>query len=247
MAAVDDLSFDVRPGEILGIGGPNGAGKTTLFDVISGLTPANAGRIAFGGRDITRRSADRICHHGVARTFQLNAAYDTLTVRENVVCASYYGHRNVLFPKLRFDRAAKQRASEAIELVGLQDYSDTAARDLPVLQRKLLMMASAIASKPKLLLLDEPVGGLNLHEIDDVMELIRVLRKEQALTIVLIEHVMRFLVALADRVMIMHHGQKIYEGSASGLAGDKTVVEVYLGEGVAHRLRHYLEGQSADG
>ena len=237
MAAVDRLSFTVEQGEILGVGGPNGAGKTTLFDVISGLTPASAGSITFDGHDITGKSADRVCHAGISRTFQLNAAYDTLTVEENVLCASYYGFQNVVFPKFRFDRATRARAQEAIAFVGLEDDATTVVSELPILQRKLLMLAAAVARRPKLLLLDEPVGGLNRQEIDFVMDLLRRFRNEQELTIVLIEHVMRFLVALSDRALIMHHGQKIYEGPADGLARDKTVVEVYLGEGLAQRLR----------
>ena len=237
MAAVDELSFTVGRGEILGVGGPNGAGKTTLFDVISGLTPASAGSITFDGQDITGKSADRVCHVGISRTFQLNAAYDTLTVEENVLCASYYGYRNVVFPKFRFDRAARVRAEEAIAFVGLHDDAKTVVSDLPILQRKLLMLAAAVARRPRLLLLDEPVGGLNRQEIDFVMGILRRCRDEQALTIVLIEHVMRFLVALSDRALIMHHGQKIYEGPAGALAQDQTVVEVYLGERLAQRLR----------
>ena len=128
MAAVDGLSFTVGHGEILGVGGPNGAGKTTLFDVISGLTRASGGTITFDGHDITGKSADRVCHAGISRTFQLNAAYDTLTVAENVLCASYYGFRNVVFPKFRFDRATRARAEEAIAFVGLEDDTKTVVR-----------------------------------------------------------------------------------------------------------------------
>ena len=237
LAAVNELSFDVKPGEILGVGGPNGAGKTTLFDVISGFTPASGGRTVLDGHDITRSAPHRVCHHGLSRTFQLNAAYDSLTVKENILCASYYGFKNVIFPKFRFDRATRDRADEAIAFVGLEKFSNTIVGILPILPRKLLMLAAAVVRQPKLLLLDEPVGGLNRHEIDEIMELIRRFRDEYTLTIVLIEHVMRFLVALSDRALIMHHGQKIYEGSASGLAQDRTVIEVYLGERMAERLR----------
>ena len=240
MAAVDKLSFEVRQGEVLGIGGPNGAGKTTLFDLISGLSPANEGRIMFEGHDLLRHAPHQICHLGISRTFQLNAAFDTMTVRENVLCASYYGHRNVFFPKFHFDRAARARAEEAIAYVGLGDAASQVARQLPVLQRKQVMIACALVSQPKLLLMDEPVGGLNPHEIDEMLDLLRRVRRERGLSIILIEHVMRFLVALSDRIMIMHHGQKIYEGSAKGLAEDRTVVEVYLGEGMADHLRHQL-------
>ena len=247
MAAVNDLSLEVREGEVLGIGGPNGAGKTTLFDVISGLAPADSGEIRFAGGDIRGRSADRIRHLGISRTFQLNAVFDTLTVRENVLCGSYYGHQNVLIPSLRFDRETQRRADEALELVELADSAGIVARHLPVIQLKLLMAACALASEPKLLLLDEPVGGLNPDEINQMLALLARVRRERSLTIILIEHVMRFLVALSDRVMIMHQGQKIYEGPAQGLAKDRTVVEVYLGEEVSRRLLHSLDEQTADG
>ncbi len=246
LAAVRDLSFDVWPGEVLGIGGPNGAGKTTLFDVISGLNPANSGEIIFDGRNIAKWKADGVCHAGIARTFQLNAAFDTLTARENVLIGSYYGFRNRLFPKLRFDSETRARADAALELVGMQDQAEAVVKNLPVYHRKLLMLAGALASQPKILLMDEPVGGLNPHEIDSVVEIITGLR-ERGITIVLIEHVMRFLVQLSDRVLIMHHGEKIYEGSARGMTRDRTVVEVYLGEGSARRLEHILTGPETGG
>ena len=244
VAAVKDLEFDVQQGEVLGVGGPNGAGKTTLFDVVSGLVPLDEGRISFEGRNISNASPERVCHLGLARTFQLNAAFESLSVRDNVYCAAYYGRRNVMIPKFWIDREARRAADEAIELVGLADSRHEQARTLPVVKRKLLMLASAMACRPRLLLMDEPVGGLNPHEIDEMIELMLRLRREHALTIVLIEHVMRFLVALSDRVMIMHHGQKIYEGSTRGLVDDQTVVSVYLGEEAAERLQA-LFGQAS--
>ena len=244
MAAVSDLSLEVMPGEVLGIGGPNGAGKTTLFDVITGLTALDQGRVMFDGRDVTNASPQALCHRGLVRTFQLNAGYDTLTARENVLVGAYFGQRNIVVPRLRLPAAAKRRAEDAMDLVGLADIRNTVVKTLPVYQRKLLMMASALASEPKLLMMDEPVGGLNPHEIDDVMKVVERVRSA-GVTIVLIEHVMRFLVALSDRVMIMHHGEKIYEGSSEGLVRDKTVVEVYLGEGASLRLKHLIEERHA--
>lgn len=241
MAAVKDLSFDVRPGEILGIGGPNGAGKTTLFDVISGLNPADSGEVVFAGRTITKTSPERICHHGLARIFQFNAGFDTLTVRENVMIGALYGAGKRSFPPLRLDRESRARADRAIETVGLKDRADQLVANVPVLVRKLLMIASALATKPKLLLMDEPVGGLNPREIDRVMELVRKL-SAQGTTIVLIEHVMRFLVQLSSRLLIIHHGEKIYEGAPEGLSRDQTVAEIYLGKRLAGRISHFLAG-----
>jgi branched-chain amino acid transport system ATP-binding protein len=131
-----------------------------------------------------------------------------------------------------------------MDLVGLADSRDAVVKNLPVYSRKLLMMASALASEPKLLMMDEPVGGLNPHEIDDVMKVVERVRGA-GVTVVVIEHVMRFLVALSDRVMIMHHGEKIYEGSPEGLVRDKTVVDVYLGAGTSERLKHLIEERHA--
>ena len=245
MAAVNNLSVEVRHGEVLGIGGPNGAGKTTLFDVVSGLTVADAGEILLDGRSIVGARPERICHLGLARTFQLNAAFDSLSARENVLIGAHYGYRNRFFPRLRFSRKDLRRADDALELVGIRQKVHEIVKDMPVLDRKLLMIASALASRPKLLLLDEPVGGLNPHEIDTISVLLRKLR-DSGITIVLIEHVMRFLIQLATRVMIMHHGEVIFEGPPAGLVRDRNVVDVYLGKGTSARLEKFLSEATTD-
>ncbi len=229
MVAVDNLSFDLHAGQVLGIGGPNGAGKTTLFDVISGVSKPSSGTISFEDRDVTGQSAELLCHLGIARTFQLNSVFDTMTVRENLQCSAYFGTRHRLFPALRYDADTKIQAEEALEITGLSDFADTIASGLPVLQRKLLMLASAIASRPRLLLLDEPVGGLNAREIEQCSVVFRRLRDFHGISIIVIEHVMSFMTALADNVIILHHGAKLYDGPASGLSGNADVVEVYLG------------------
>ena len=244
LAAVHDLSFDVMPGEVLGIGGPNGAGKTTLFEVISGLGAAGSGTIRFDGMDITTLSPERICHAGIARTFQLNSGFDSLSVRDNTVIAAYFGHGNRTLPGLRVDAAARTRADAALAFVGLAAAADAPAAKLPVLDRKLLMLASALATAPKLLLMDEPVGGLNPKEIDHVMSIVRAISR-RGITIILIEHVMRFLVQLSTRVLIMHHGEKIYEGSPGGLVRDATVIDVYLGAGASQRLQALVPARGA--
>jgi branched-chain amino acid transport system ATP-binding protein len=240
LTAVKDLSFDVAEGEVLGIGGPNGAGKTTLFEVISGLNPASAGRILLEGSDITHAPPEAICHAGIARTFQLNAGFDSLSLRDNVRVAAYFGHRNRRIPGLSIGREVEAKVDEAIATVGLRGREHLITGQLPVLDRKLLMLAGAIATSPKLLLMDEPVGGLNPKEIDQMMDLVRRVRAS-GITIILIEHVMRFLVQLSSRVMILHHGERIYEGSPKGLVRDRTVVDVYLGEGASKRLGSLLE------
>lgn len=241
LVAVNGLSLEVNAGEIVGIGGPNGAGKTTLFDIISGVTPPSGGHVWFKGRDISLIPADRICHLGIAKTFQLNAAFGSMSVRDNIACSGYFGRRNIVFPALRYPKKLQREVDETMELTGLRDQADLPASALTVLQRKKLMIACALITNPELLLLDEPVGGLNPHEIDDTIELIKRVRHERSLTIVLIEHVMRFIVELCDRVVIMHHGQKMFEGTADRLTTDKKVVEVFLGAGAARRLDHLLE------
>ena len=238
--AVDDISFELKKGDILGIGGPNGAGKTTLFDVISGLTAADSGKIFFEGHEITKYPPHKRCHSGLARTFQLNAAFETLTVRENTLAGAYFGYSNRIFPGVRFSKASVERANWALTLVDMIDEANMPVETLPVYKRKLLMMAGALATDPSILMMDEPVGGLNPHAIDDIMTIVRKV-SEAGVTILLIEHVMRFLVALSDRVIIMHHGQNIYDGLPSGLASDKTVVDVYLGEGASELISDALE------
>ena len=236
LAAVRDLSFEVAEGEILGIGGPNGAGKTTLFEMISGLNPASAGQILFRGRDVAKLAPERICHLGVSRTFQLNAGFDSLSVEETVLAAAQFGASDRLWPGLRFGGRARERVRDALALTGLSDFRGAITETLPILERKLLMIASAMATDPKLLLMDEPAGGLTPGEIDRVIDVVERL-KARGVTIVLIEHVMRFLTRLSSRVMILHHGEKIYEGSTAGLASDEKVVDVYLGAGASARMR----------
>ena len=239
LTAVDDLSFDLAAGEMLGIGGPNGAGKTTLFEVISGLNPATSGAVLFEGRDITRLAPEAICHAGIARTFQLNASFDRLSVRDNVKIAAYFGRSNRLMPGLRLGRAVEDQVDAALQGVGWRGDQRSLAGQLPVLDRKLLMLAGALATQPKLLLMDEPVGGLNPQEIDEMMEAVRRIAST-GVAIILIEHVMRFLVALSPRVLIMHHGEKIFEGPPQGLVKDRQVIDVYLGEGASRRLGTFM-------
>lgn len=243
LKAINALDFTVGRGEVLGIGGPNGAGKTTLFDVLSGLAPATSGQVLLEGRDITRMAPDRICQLGLARTFQLNAAFDSMTLRENVQIAARFGRRATLMPGLMLKQDVRDAAEAALAFVGLTGRAHLVAGSAPVIDRKLLMIASALATDPKILLMDEPVGGLTHGETDVIMDCVRRL-KARGVTIILIEHVMRFLVGLSDRVIILHHGEKIFEGSPSGLIENSTVVDVYLGAGASKRLRAQLDNAS---
>ena len=244
LKAVECVSFVVEAGEILGIGGPNGAGKTTLFDVVTGLTPPTSGRFWFGDREITGLGADRICQAGVARTFQLNAAFDSMTVLENVLVAAQFGRRPRTLPGLGLERATREAAHAALDFVGMADKTHAIVRDLPVLDRKLLMIAGAVATDPRIIFLDEPVGGLTADEIDVVMDLVRKLR-DSGITIVLIEHVMRFLLQLSTRVIIMHHGEIIFEGRPQAVPEDQRVVETYLGAGATTRLKRFFQEKAS--
>lgn len=242
LTAVNNLSFQVAQGEILGIGGPNGAGKTTLFDMLSGLTPPSSGQILFQGRDITRLSPSAVCHAGIARTFQLNAAFDSLSLRDNVRAAAQFGRRVRWLPGLRFDAETEIVTDQALALVGLAGPGDQLAGHLSVFQRKLLMMAGALATAPRLLLMDEPVGGLTQDEIERMMQVVRRIA-ETGVTVVMIEHVMSFLVTLSDRILILHHGEAIFQGQAADLVHDRTVVDVYLGEGASRHVAELAKGR----
>ncbi|MAV83135.1 MAG: hypothetical protein CMI90_06710 [Pelagibacteraceae bacterium] len=231
--AVNKLSFEIPEGIVYGIGGPNGAGKTTLFDLISGVQKVNNGEIIFNRQNITNQNSYKICHAGIARTFQLNAAFETMTVRENVLIGVQHGLQNNEIPNLYFSNQDISNADYALSFVGLENIKDKIVSSLTHLELKLLMIASAISTNPKLLLLDEPVGGLIPNEIEKVEKVVSKLTQEKKITIILIEHVMRFLVGLSDEVMIMNHGEKLYEGLPEKMAEDKTVVDVYLGEGTS--------------
>lgn len=230
LQAVDGLSFTARTGEVLGISGPNGAGKTTMFDLISGVTPATSGQIEFDGKPIHGLSPDRICHAGLVRTFQMNASFDGLSILEAVLVGSIYGRRRTgVGTFLGVDRVALQRAEHALETVGLADRRHVLSADATVFEAKRAMIACAIATGPKLLMMDEPVGGLVPSEIEQITELVRDL-KQTGVTIVLIEHVMRFLTALSDRILVMHHGRHLFSGSPADMMKDADVRAVYLGE-----------------
>jgi branched-chain amino acid transport system ATP-binding protein len=223
LLAVDDVSFDVAEGEIYGIAGPNGAGKTTLFNLITGIPfHADRGQVSFQGRSLETLPPHEIYHLGVARTFQKETAFDTLTVEQNVRVSAVFGraHQHETY---------EQEVNRALDLLDLRGVRQRIAGDLPLYSKKRLMIASAIVSNPKLLMPDEPAGGLSANELAEVERLILFLR-EQGITMVIIEHVLPLLFGVSDRVMIMDFGQKIAEGAPHVVARDDVVIEAYLGQ-----------------
>jgi branched-chain amino acid transport system ATP-binding protein len=227
LLAVSDLSFAVEPGEVYAIVGPNGAGKTSLFDCISGINPATSGAIRFRDREIQSLRAYDICRRGLARTFQTTVAFDSQTVLTNVIVGGAFGREGER-PFLTFKESATDAALDALALCGLADQQRALAGSLPVLARKRLMLATALATRPELLLLDEPFGGLNPAERVQMIDLIRSVSRT-GVTILMIEHVMKAVQALANRILVIHHGQQIAEGPPSKVLRDPRVIEVYLG------------------
>jgi branched-chain amino acid transport system ATP-binding protein len=227
LVAVNKLSFAVEEGEFFAIVGPNGAGKTTLFDTISGHSPPTAGTVTFDGVPIGRKPPHQICRMGLARTFQTTTAFDSQNVLVNVLVAGVYG-RSGRGSWLRFDDEAVERALEALELVGLADRQAEGVASMPILDRKRLMLATALATRPRVLLLDEPVGGLNSAEREEFVALVARVASS-GVTVIMIEHVMKAVQALASRMLVLHHGQKLAEGAPAQVLRDERVVEVYLG------------------
>ncbi len=228
LRAVDGVSLTARPGEILGIAGSNGAGKTTLFDVITGHVPATSGEVLLDGESIAGRSVHERCRDGLARTFQSPTVAGTLTVADNVRFSRRYGSRR------REVRDDASRDEEILGFVGLDGAAGEPADGLGVYDKKRLMLATALAVEPRVLLLDEPFGGLTPEEIDLTLDLVRAIA-DLGVTIVCIEHVMRALTRLAERVLVMHRGKTFFEGTPREMLADREVIEVYLGQGVSAR------------
>jgi branched-chain amino acid transport system ATP-binding protein len=224
LAAVNWVDFHVQQGEVVGLIGPNGAGKTTLFNLISGALPVTTGEIRYKGEKITGLKPHQICRKGLARTFQSAKLFGGLTVLENVLSASLFGTGRTISV-----HDAEREAMEQLEFVELSALGAMPAKDLPVAQRKRLEVARALATKPDLLMFDEVMAGLNSSEITEAMELVTKIRK-RGMTILVIEHVMKAIMNVCDRIVVLHHGSKIAEGTPDEIATNKTVVEVYLGE-----------------
>lgn len=224
LRAVAHFSFAVEPGEILGLIGPNGAGKTTVFNLVTGFLRPTSGQILLEGRSVVGHRPHAVTRRGIARTFQLVKPFPKLSVRENVTLAA--------FSRLPARRDAEAEAGRMLESVGLADKLESPAADLTLAEQKRLEMARALATHPKLLLLDEPMGGLNPREVDQASALVKRIR-DDGVTVVLVEHVMKAIMRISDRVVVIHHGEKIADDTPDRVVRDPGVIAAYLGTRVA--------------
>ncbi len=223
LQALTKVTFDLPEGQILGLIGPNGAGKTTLFNAINGVYPPEEGHIIFRGQEVTRAKTYTMARMGLARTHQIVQPLNELTVLENVMVGACFGQENHSLSN------AYGIAEEVLEFVGLGIRSEQLAASLNVAQKKRLEMARALASRPKLLLLDEVLAGLNSSEIGNMVETVKKIR-ERGITIIMIEHVMKAVMNVSDRILVLDYGQQIAEGTPEEISQNEKVIEAYLGD-----------------
>jgi branched-chain amino acid transport system ATP-binding protein len=223
LAAVSQVDFFVNEGEILGLIGPNGAGKTTLFNLISGAIQMDSGTVEFNGTKISGMKPNQICRLGIGRSFQAAKNFAGMPVRQNVLMGALFGKKG------RTAAQASKIVDEVLDFVGLTEQRDKMVPDIPLAHQKRLEVARALATQPKLLLLDEMMAGLNPSEVTEAMELVKKIR-QSGITIIMIEHVMKAIMSICDRIVVLHHGAKIAEGTPQEISTSKTVIEVYLGE-----------------
>jgi len=225
LAAVSDVDFHIDRGEILGLIGPNGAGKTTLFNLVSSTLPVSSGEIRFKDRKISGLKPHKICKMGIGRTFQETKVFPNMPVLQNVLVGAFFGTPNMVSGAL-----AAREATEALDFVGLSAMGATPVSDLTLVNQKRVEVARALATKPELLLLDELMAGLNAAEVGEAMELVTKIRNT-GITIFMVEHVMKAIMGICERIIVLHHGEKIAEGTPKEITGNKQVIEIYLGEG----------------
>lgn len=221
LAALSDVSFELKKGEILGLIGPNGAGKTTLFNVINGFYSPSKGVVLFKGQKISGLKPHKICKLGIARTFQVVKPLQRMTVFDNVIASSFLRAKN--------RSEAEAIAIDTLKFTGLYNDRDIISKGLPLGKRKRLEIARALVTQPEVLLLDESFAGLNPHELDESIDIIRKI-KEKGITIMIIEHHMKVIMSISDRIVVLNYGEKIAEGTPDEIANNPVVIEAYLGE-----------------
>jgi branched-chain amino acid transport system ATP-binding protein len=221
LAAVDNLSFSIDEGEIVGLIGPNGAGKTTTFNLISGFIAPSSGDLVFNGKRLNGLKPHQVCQLGLTRTFQVVQPFPDMTALENVMMGAFVRHANPV--------RARDKARQVLERVGMIHKAQTLGRDLTLMELKRLEIGKALATEPRLLLLDEAASGLNTVEVEEILALVRQLNQE-GVTLLVVEHVMKVIMSLSHRIVVLNFGQKIAEGTPQEVAHNPAVLEAYLGE-----------------
>jgi branched-chain amino acid transport system ATP-binding protein len=224
LRAVSDVSFAIEKGKISGMIGPNGAGKTTIFNMVCGFYPPTSGNVFYKGNDITKKRAYQYTDMGIARTFQIMKPLANLSVLDNVIASAYFGRH-----RAKTIKQAQETAREMLRVTGLYEKREMLAKDMGTPSQKRLEMARALATKPDMIFLDEVMAGLNPTETDEAIELIFKVR-DSGITVFMIEHIMRAVVSLCEKIIVLHHGEKIAEGTPEQVMNDDYVIEVYLGK-----------------
>jgi branched-chain amino acid transport system ATP-binding protein len=223
--ALQGVTFQVEPGKIVGVMGPNGAGKTTLFNLITGVYRPSAGKVRFGGKELQGLKPSSICRSGIARTFQSGRPFANLTARENVIVGFYYGRQR----QWARDEVYTE-AERVLDFVGMTKQADRPVASLNIMERKIVELARALATRPTILLLDELLAGMNPLDLDPAIAVIRRIRDELGITVFWIEHIMQVLMKTCEHLIVLHHGEKLAEGSPAMVAADRIVAEAYFGK-----------------